>query len=162
MPKIEDKKKLESKQNGRGRPTKYKPEYCQGIIDFFKKEGKPLYKTVTYQGEVKRELIGNLPAFFEAYADEIGVHTDTLLQWCKDYEDFSVAYKRAKDIQRLQFEEKGLSGDLDPAITIFTMKKIFGMKDKVENKIVDEFSDKTDEELDRELEENEAWIAKKK
>jgi len=63
-------------ENPIGRPSLYKPEYCQKIIELAEK------------GEY-------LPVF---WAVSLGVHKDTLHEWCSKYPDFSDSYRRAKCI----------------------------------------------------------------
>lgn len=157
------KKPTEEKQsNPVGAPTKYRPEYCQGIIDYFENSGKPLIKTFCYEGQLIQKKIGKLPSFFEGFAKKVGVHRDTLHEWCDAYPEFSDAYKIAKDIQLRDFMEKGLKGDLNSAFTIFTMKNIFGWRDRVEQETINpnDFRDWSDEDLDRELGKKEKWIEK--
>lgn len=102
-----------------GAPTKYKPEYCQGIIDFFL---KPL-------------LMKNpqLP-FFSAYAREIQVNTDTLQEWKKVYPDFSVSYRECKQIQEEILARFTLEGKFQPSFAIFASKNILGWRDVKEIK----------------------------
>lgn len=61
-----------------GRPTTYKPEYCEQIVEFCKKGG-----------------------FLAEFAVEIGVHTDTLHEWKKVHKEFSEYYKRAKEANKV-------------------------------------------------------------
>jgi len=56
-----------------GRPTKYRPEYCERVIEM----GKKGYH------------------FYEM-AMELEVDTDTFYEWCKNYPAFSLSYSRAK------------------------------------------------------------------
>ena len=58
---------------GPGRPSDYKPEYCQRIIDFMSK--------------------GN---FKFQFASEIDVHIDTLYAWVEKHEEFSEAVRLAE------------------------------------------------------------------
>jgi len=97
-----------------GAPTKYKPEYCQGIIAFF--------ITAT-----------DFP-FFSAYAREIQVNTDTLHEWKKVHPTFSEAYKKAKDIQKEILVVGALTNKLNPTFSIFTAKNILGWRDVKEIK----------------------------
>ena len=53
-----------------GRPTKYKPEYCEMLIEHMKQ----LHS-------------------FETFAVDIGVNRDTLYEWCKNHPEFSDAKK---------------------------------------------------------------------
>jgi len=64
-----------------GRPTDYRPEYCQALIDFCS-TGKSL----------------------TAFAVKIGVHRDTLYQWGKVHQDFSDALTRARQAAQVHWE----------------------------------------------------------
>jgi len=71
-----------------GRPTKYKPEYCQKIIDYFTVE--PLDK--------QNNPIP--PPYIEEFCLSIGINKSTLHEWVGKYEDFSNAYSVAKAKQK--------------------------------------------------------------
>ena len=121
----------------RGRPTKYKPEYCEEIEKFFNVE--PYYdKPIEHygkDGEVKWEdfkRVANKLPTFKGFAQHIGVNTDTIVEWEKKYKDFSVAYTRAKEHQKYFLIENGLNGCYNPAFAIFVCKNITDMKDKQE------------------------------
>jgi len=73
-----------------GRPTKYRPEYCQEIINYF---------SIPYVDDQGHAVP---PPYFMNYALSIGINMDTLTEWRNKYEDFSVAYRIAKEKQ-LQF-----------------------------------------------------------
>lgn len=96
-----------------GRPTKYKPEYCQQIIDFFSDNNNKL-------------------PFFSAFARTIGIPEETVIDWQDQDEDFRRAYKICKDIQKEKLIEGGLSGKYNPTFAIFTAKNLTDMKDQVE------------------------------
>lgn len=70
-----------------GRPTKYKPEYCQMLIDHMS------------QG-----------LSYESFAASISVSRETLYQWEKDQPDFSYSKKIAKGGSLLFLEKLGLNG----------------------------------------------------
>ena len=76
------------KRNSRGRPTKYKPEYCQAIIDYF---DRPVLN-----------ILGNAndPPFFLNFCLSIGINQDTMHEWIPKHPDFSEAYKIAKEKQK--------------------------------------------------------------
>ena len=128
------------------RPTKYKKQYCQDIIDYFLLCGEAEIKKVVisesyYKGkdgekgalkEKKYKLIADNLPFFSAFAEKIGVHVDTLLEWVKVKEGFSEAYKKAKDIQKRVLIKNGLAGMWNPAFSIFTAKNLTDMRDKKE------------------------------
>lgn len=120
-----------------GRPTKYKPEYCQAIIDYFSiPQTKQLTKTYyTKAGTTIEEPIekpNDLP-FLEDFAWNIcGVPHTTMLQWVNKYPDFRIAYTRAKELQKAFMVRNGISGLYPPAAYAFTAKNITDMRDKTE------------------------------
>jgi len=125
-----------------GRPPKYKPEYCQIIIDYFDKppwvdKALPHYGK---EGEVKwvdlKRIANPLPKFHE-FAKSIGVDEITLLEWSelkneegeRKYPDFSKAYARAKNLQKWFLIENGLNNCYNPAFCIFVAKNVTDMRD---------------------------------
>lgn len=103
------KKKTKSRA---GRPTKYKKEYCQGLIDHMS------------QGWG-----------FETYAAVINVNPDTLYEWAKVHPEFSEAKKVAFVKSQMKFEQIGMAAMLgkiknfQPSVWVFTMKNRFGWSD---------------------------------
>lgn len=59
-----------------GRPSLYKEEYCDDLVNYIKTTRKS----------------------FIHWCNTIQVHRDTLPEWCKKYPKFSVAFKLAKQI----------------------------------------------------------------
>lgn len=130
----------------RGRPPKFKEEYCQGVIDH-------MAKGFT----------------FETFSATIGTHRDTLYQWIKDYPIFSDAVKQAKEKCQQKWETLGLdhivhvdskfesSPKLNSAVYIFNMKNRFGWIDrhevknevKIDSKELEEMSDEELADLSR-------------
>jgi len=66
-----------------GRPTKYKPEYCERVI------------------EMAREGRG-----WADYAASFEVDRASLYDWADNYEDFSTALKRAKVLEQQWWEDQ--------------------------------------------------------
>ena len=102
------------KQAKIGAPTKYKPEYCQGIIQFF-----------------TEPLLAKKPRlpFFSAYARKIQVNTDTLQEWRKVHPAFSVSYRECKHIQEEILATFTLEGKFQPSFAVFASKNICGWRD---------------------------------
>lgn len=75
-------------KRSRGAPTKYDPKYCDAIIKHAAK----------WCGTI------------QSFAISIEVHTDTLLEWAKVHKEFSVAMRRAKQIQEEVMVKAGLGG----------------------------------------------------
>lgn len=103
-----------------GRPTKYKPEYCQLIIEHCSKGYS-----------------------IESFAGLVGVHQDTIREWTLNYPDFSASKKEAIERSRLFWETIGINHILDENIVetegnkrISTTKKlntgvwVFNMKNR--------------------------------
>ncbi|MBR0741177.1 hypothetical protein JQ581_30020 [Bradyrhizobium liaoningense] len=67
-----------------GRPTSYKPEYCDMVIEAMKMEGISL----------------------TAFAGMIGVSKDTVYRWIREHADFSDAVARARPARVLWLERK--------------------------------------------------------
>jgi transposase-like protein len=90
-----------------GRPSKYRHEYCQQIVDACSRKGYSL----------------------TAFAGSIGCHLETLANWARKHEQFFEAVKRAK-AARAQFWEDKLAalagqeklGGGNAALVIFALK----------------------------------------
>lgn len=71
----------------RGRPTKYREEYCEMFVEASRK-GHTI----------------------EMFADSIDVHKDSLYEWGKVHKDFSDALKRGRQAQEAVMQVIGLKG----------------------------------------------------
>lgn len=136
-----------------GQPTKYKPEYCQQLIDYFSIEPLEVIReqeiTGTEGGKyVSRRLPQRFP-WFEGFARKIGVHRNTLKNWCNEHPEFAEAYETAKDLQREFLVDIGLSGATSASFAIFTMKNVCGWRDERDLKLrkAKEEGDIDDDEL---------------
>lgn len=127
-------------KNKGGRPTKYKDEYCQGIIDFFNREPFDVVKGVDDEGKevVLTDKNGNavmmpckLPTF-EGFAIQLGVSRQTLHNWLDENPEFLDAYARAKDCQKEILVQNGLLGNYEKTFAIFTAKNVTDMREKQE------------------------------
>lgn len=128
------KKKAEKDKLKLGAPTLYEERYCQEILDFF---GTPYFKEVTKVVVSKgipisiQVSVPNDFPLFEKFAVEIGVHRETLINWCKSFPNFFDAYKKAKELQKARLIQLTLSGYYNPTFSIFTAKNITDMTDTV-------------------------------
>lgn len=118
-----------------GRPSSFKDEYCEGIIDFFT---VPTYRQVLVKritspkGQVTEEYIekgGDLP-FLSQYAHKIGVTTKCMGEWADKYPEFGNAYNRAKELQCNHLVQNGIQDNYNAAFGIFTAKNITLMRDQ--------------------------------
>ena len=105
-----------NKANPIGRPTVYKPEFCQELLEH-SKEGYS----------------------FEAFGGRIGVCKDTLYRWLKEYKEFSDARKQARQLARLALEKEGRAltrGEFGRSASatawIFRMRNICGWRDEAQ------------------------------
>ncbi len=103
-----------------GRPSKYKPEYCDMLIEHRRKIGRS----------------------YESFAAVIGVSRAVLYVWEKEYPEFLDAKKRARDVSLLTFEEAAGDMIIDGGGNIVGL--IFMMK----NQHADQYSDKPIEKED--------------
>lgn len=112
-----------------GRPSKYKPEYCDMIVEWFNIE--PI--TFEVHDGVPVKIPAKFPTF-EKFAHSIGVTHETLRAWSNDEKkpEFSVAYKKAWDLQEAVFTEGVMQGAWQQTFSIFLAKNKFGWKDKQE------------------------------
>ena len=94
-----------------GRPTKYDSKYCQELIDHMS-EGNSIM----------------------SFATKVGVCEDTVYEWFKVYEEFSVAKKKAVAASEVWWQDLGrkLASSGNGPVYIFNMKNRFGWKDKSE------------------------------
>lgn len=118
---------------GAGRPTKYDPKYCDEMIEYFSVE--PFTNEVTEvvsngrKVQVVKEVASKYPSM-AGFAVKIGVHRDTLQEWAKEHEQFSVAYKKAKVLQENWMLVNGLRGNVNVPFGIFISKNNLGYKDR--------------------------------
>lgn len=101
-----------------GRPSKYKPEYCEKIVELM---GSGLSKT--------------------ASSAELDIHKDSLYEWEKVHPEFSDAIKQGQRKHILFWEKigmQGVSGELpgfNASAWIFTMKNKLHWVDKSEQAV---------------------------
>lgn len=98
-----------------GRPTKYKPEYCQMLIEHMSQGG-------TFTGFAGHPLVL--------------VDIDTLYAWLKSYPEFSEAKKKAQSSSHFFYDALGVQGmtgqiqNFNATMYIFHRKNMHGWKDK--------------------------------
>lgn len=136
-------KQKESKKEV-GRPSKYNPELCQSLINFFEIEPTTTQTMTitTKKGDVieKEEEVANNIPFFSKWCKEVGINPDTMNEWVKIHPEFSDAYKKAKVLQTEFIMVNGLRNNYNPAFAIFTLKNVSKWRDEDEKN----WSDKTE------------------
>lgn len=132
-----------------GRPTEYRPEYCQALIEHMEKG-----------------------LSFEAFAGALGVAKQTLYNWEKLFPEFVDAKEIGIGRARIFWENLGInhvvnqsesfgqgvsqSKSLNASVWIFNMKNRFQWRDKQPDEVdvvVNNVSAKSDEELDKRVQE---------
>ena len=136
-----------------GQPTKYKPEYCQQLIDYFSIDPTKITEDETVSSAdgdklIARRMPQRMP-WLEGFARKIGVHRNTLRDWCDLHPEFAEAYETAKDLQREFIVDVALSGAAPASFAIFTMKNVCGWRDERDLKLkkAKEEGDIDDDEL---------------
>lgn len=140
--------------------TKYKPEYCQAIIDFFTIDPTREVPVVTkFKNGTVRESSEERPnplRFFADFAISIGVTDATVVNWAKKHDDFLSAYTRAKALQKAHLITCGLLGLFNSKFAVFTACNITDMSDKQELRADFKQIPATVEELEKQLAEMKA------
>jgi len=94
-----------------GRPTKYKPEYCDMLVE---------------------HMTGGLS--FESFGAVADVSEETLHTWKSKHPEFLESYKKGRSHSMKHWEEMGhdmvLAGQGNATAWIFNMKNRFGWKDR--------------------------------
>lgn len=149
-----------------GAPSKYKPEYCNDLLDHMENGGS----------------IESFGAYLaRKYGRKSMVHKDTIYEWAKVHEEFSDAKRLGESLSLLWFEELGAAGmrgqlkvlvkeltlpdgtvvqeydkaNFGQAAWVFSMKNRHGWRDKKELVGPDGkglFDNMSDEQLKAELE----------
>lgn len=134
-------KKKETTKRPVGRPSKYKPEYCDKIIEYCKShkltERQVVKRTIKDDGSIDEveEIRPLPPPTMFGFAASIGVCDDTLNQWTKDHPEFSAAVRQAKQIMANHVVSNAMAGNAPNSFAIFMMKNISNWVDKTESKV---------------------------
>ena len=112
---------------------KYKPEYCQMIIDFFNvPKSKLIQRTIIKDGKPKSyETVVpcELPTI-EMFGVKIDVAAITLRQWADRYPEFGKAYITAKTLEKNFIVQNAMTGMYNPQFATFVAKNITDMRDQ--------------------------------
>jgi len=127
----------------RGRPSLYREEFADQLVEFFNISPT---REVTVRDKNGDEKVQELPNKFPTlarFATIVGVTRETLHDWATStnedgelkYPEFSYAYKRAKDFQEAILVEGTMNGAYIPSFAIFTAKNVLGWRDKTEQEV---------------------------
>ena len=121
-----------------GRPPKYKAEYCDDIIAFFK--GQPEYLLDPEGNPVTTkngQLVTLPPKFptFEGYATKLKTTIQTLLTWQEQYPEFLEATIVARHFQKQILVDNALLKNYDSKFAVFVATNMTDMKQKSEKEV---------------------------
>lgn len=140
-------KRKENPQKG-GRPTKYKEEYCDKIVEYFEKCQaeimldvkffhpnknstistilNPLNEDETLDAwnvkEITQKLVMQRFPTYVRFARSIGVNKSTLFEWKTESPKFSDSMDICKDISEAILIENWLQGTYNPTFAQFLLK----------------------------------------
>ena len=114
-----------------GRPSKYKPEFCQQLIDFFDVEPWGI--------ENGKRVYNRMPTL-RRFAKSIGAGISTVYDWIDSkhdsyHPDFSGAFTQARGIRKDWLCDAGLSGLCPPNSFKFVAVNVTDMRDKTETEL---------------------------
>jgi hypothetical protein len=119
-----------------GRPTKYRSEYAQMLLDHF---GGDAFTTVFVEknGDQVPVKVPRVFPTLERFAGSIGVTTQTMRAWAAATEadgqprhpEFVEALRQGRERQAALLIEGGLSGAFDAKIVAFALKNLSGWSD---------------------------------
>lgn len=140
---------------GPGRPTLYKPEFANLLIEFFTKEPYTTVDVPQPNGMVKRQRMATDPPMLQTFAESIGVSKATVDAWATAinpdgsprHPDFCAAYAHARAMQESLFSRAGMLGLYEPRFLAFAMKNLCGWQDQPAPKV--DHAAVSKEELDR-------------
>ena len=122
-----------------GRPTKYRPEYCEEAIRFFDSKPYEEVEVITKVGlketKTTKKVAKLLPTLVE-FSRKIGINYCTLTRWCDPKhgsyrEEFCNTITRAcKPLQKNFLIQAGLLGFYNPQAFKFVAVNITDMVDK--------------------------------
>ena len=108
-----------------GRPTTFRPEYCQSIIDFFTRDSWELVYDA--KGTAKVIPKDNIPTLIR-WCTSLGIHRRTVYDWIKTIPEFADAHDTAMELQKAFLMESGIvhgSG----GFASFMLKCVHGMQE---------------------------------
>lgn len=115
-----------------GRPTKYKPEYCQELIDYFNKIPQTNQLFEDQNGKPHQVFTPVLYPTFERWCADRSLNCETLKEWSEIHPDFSEAYTRAKQLQKDILLVNGASELYNSQFAKFIAINCHGMVDRQE------------------------------
>lgn len=122
-----------------GRPTLYRPEFCQRLLTYFDKQPTHMVKTKIGKYKngkpkyIERMEAVELPTM-AAFSTYIGVGLTTLKDWAVANPDFAAAVTRAKSFAEHIIVANTLAGRYNPKFAQFVARNYTGLKDVKETR----------------------------
>lgn len=125
------------KKNPGGRPTKYRPEFCDEV-DVYLKKNKDKYRKVVVmksneKGYEKMEerLDVKLPTL-DDFSTHLNVTRSSLFEWRDKYPKFSDSLEKILKEQKKRLLNKGISGEYNSTIAKLVLSSNHGMKERAD------------------------------
>ena len=116
-----------------GRPTKYTPDLISKVDEYLAlcvDSETEFHKTRGEKSDsFDRILKVNLPKI-EGFARYIDVHKDTLIEWAKKNDEFSVSLDKIRAEQHNRLVDETLAGNYNPVIAKLMLSSNHGYKEK--------------------------------
>lgn len=116
-----------------GRPTKYTPELCEQLVEYF--DCEPFMEVERENPKTGSKYYERVPTelpTFERFAHQIGVSVSTLHNWKSEHPEFMEAYTRAQQLQKDILVQNGLNRLYDARFTMFMAVNNTDLVDKKE------------------------------
>ena len=117
-----------------GRPTKYRKEYCEMIIEYFTVDFEKTHtKTITTKtGAVIEEEVPNVPLFptLAGFCRQIQCSKENIAEWAHKHREFSRAVALVKAMGEEILVRYALTGDYDSNFARFVAINYTDMVDK--------------------------------
>ncbi len=118
-----------------GRPTKYKPEFCEEVDKYLKKSRDEHYQLLrgsstngeTYENKIRVKL-----PTLEGFASFIGIGLSTVEEWKRKYPIFQRAFEKIMVEQKKRLIDSGLSNDYNSTIAKLILASNHGMRDRTD------------------------------
>ena len=127
------------KKNKGGRPSTYRPEYDQMLLDYF---DIPATREIIETHESKngtvfqevRTVANDLPTI-EGFCKSLKISRETFYHWAGLFPSFADSHKKAQAMQQAIWQQNTMRGRYSQPFAIFFGKNVYGWKDKEDQQI---------------------------